>query len=234
MCPLRARGGCYQPGACGGRPATGSGWGAVSAALWQCSMRPREDGSMMCPAVKALTIRQPWAWAVVYAGKDVENRRWQTSYRGPLLIHAAKEDDPAGIARVLWTMADPEAFEQPRAAFETRGAIIGVAYLADILTDSPSRWAQPHVSTGCVRPPLPWIHPCRAPGCRACGRPRMLPRTLSLICCDRFRAARGPRDPYQPAFRLLRVRHGLGAVRSPARHRRMNGDRPPAGRRVIP
>jgi hypothetical protein len=27
------------------------------------------------PTVKALTIRQPWAWAVIYGGKDVENRR---------------------------------------------------------------------------------------------------------------------------------------------------------------
>ncbi len=99
---------------------------------------------MTHPAVKALTIRQPWAWAVVYAGKDVENRRWRTSYRGPLLIHAAKEGDPAGAARVLWTMADPGAFGQPRAAFATRGAIIGVAHLADICTDSPSRWAEPN------------------------------------------------------------------------------------------
>jgi ASCH domain len=99
---------------------------------------------MTHPAVKALTIRQPWAWAVVYAGKDVENRRWQTSYRGPLLIHAAKEDDPAGSAMVLWTMADPGAFGRPGAAFKARGAIIGMAYLADIFTDSASRRAQPH------------------------------------------------------------------------------------------
>jgi hypothetical protein len=83
---------------------------------------------MTCLAVNALIIRQPWAWAVVYAGKDVENRTWQTSYRGPLLIHAAKDDDPAGVATLLWTMADPGAFAQPWAVFEARGAIIGVAY----------------------------------------------------------------------------------------------------------
>jgi hypothetical protein len=111
--------------------------------------------------LKALTIRQPWAWAVVYAGKDVENRRWRTAYRGPLLIHAAKHTDPAGAASLLWTMADPEAFGQPRAAFETCGAIIGLAYLADILTDSPSPWAQPGCyhwmleSPAPVDPPVP-------------------------------------------------------------------------------
>jgi hypothetical protein len=37
-----------------------------------------------------LSIRQPWAWAILHAGKDVENRSWRTSYRGPLLIHASK------------------------------------------------------------------------------------------------------------------------------------------------
>jgi hypothetical protein len=41
------------------------------------------------PAVKALSIRQPWVWAIVHAGKDIENRTWWTPYRGPVLIHAA-------------------------------------------------------------------------------------------------------------------------------------------------
>lgn len=26
--------------------------------------------------MRALTIRQPWAWAIFHAGKDVENRSW--------------------------------------------------------------------------------------------------------------------------------------------------------------
>lgn len=40
--------------------------------------------------MKALSIRQPWAWCIIYAGKDIENRTWATQYRGPVLIHAAK------------------------------------------------------------------------------------------------------------------------------------------------
>jgi len=95
------------------------------------------------PAVKALTLRQPWAWAVIYGGKDVENRRRRTAYRGPLLIHAGKnaDPDPETSSRLLWTMADPEAFRQPRAAWQAREAIIGVVHLADVLTDSRSPWA---------------------------------------------------------------------------------------------
>jgi hypothetical protein len=43
--------------------------------------------------MRALTIRQPWAAAITYADKRVENRVWPTSYRGPVLIHAGKTLD---------------------------------------------------------------------------------------------------------------------------------------------
>jgi hypothetical protein len=38
----------------------------------------------------ALSIRQPWAWAIINVGKDVENRTWRTDFRGPVCIHASK------------------------------------------------------------------------------------------------------------------------------------------------
>lgn len=41
---------------------------------------------------RALTIRQPWAWATMNGGKDVENRPWQTNYRGTLYIHSGLAD----------------------------------------------------------------------------------------------------------------------------------------------
>lgn len=34
--------------------------------------------------MKALSIRQPWAWLILHAGKDIENRVWQTRFRGEL------------------------------------------------------------------------------------------------------------------------------------------------------
>ena len=40
------------------------------------------------PSQRALTIRQPWAFAVVHGGKRIENRSKPTRYRGPLAIHA--------------------------------------------------------------------------------------------------------------------------------------------------
>ena len=38
----------------------------------------------------ALSVRQPWAWAIIHAGKDIENRSWATKFRGRVLIHASK------------------------------------------------------------------------------------------------------------------------------------------------
>jgi hypothetical protein len=39
--------------------------------------------------MRALTVRQPWAWAIPHAGKDVENRTWTNRFvTGTIAIHA--------------------------------------------------------------------------------------------------------------------------------------------------
>lgn len=40
--------------------------------------------------MKAISIRQPWAWCIIHAGKDIENRDWPTRFRGTVLVHASK------------------------------------------------------------------------------------------------------------------------------------------------
>lgn len=40
--------------------------------------------------MKGLSLTQPWATLVSSGAKVVETRSWPTSYRGPILIHAAK------------------------------------------------------------------------------------------------------------------------------------------------
>jgi len=40
--------------------------------------------------MKAISIRQPWAWLIVNGYKDIENRSWPTKFRGRVLIHASK------------------------------------------------------------------------------------------------------------------------------------------------
>lgn len=101
---------------------------------------------------KAISIRQPWAWAIVHAGKDIENRDWSTRFRGPVAIHAAKgmgkseyTDAAHFITQTLgraptadWLMrwhgvcAAPDRLE--------RGGIIGVAEIVGCIDRSDSPW----------------------------------------------------------------------------------------------
>ena len=50
---------------------------------------------------KALCFQQPWAWAILYGGKDVDNRGWRTKYRGQLLVHAGKTFDWKGYQWIM-------------------------------------------------------------------------------------------------------------------------------------
>lgn len=84
----------------------------------------------------ALTIRQPWAWAIIHAGKDVENRSWPTNYRGPLAIHAAIKDDTEAMRSPVLHRAIGLQPYQP-----IHGAVIGIVDVTDCVRDSASPWA---------------------------------------------------------------------------------------------
>lgn len=83
--------------------------------------------------MKALSIQQPWAWAILAAGKDIENRTWPTKFRGWFLIHASKTIDPDGY-EFLATLYPSESNKIEK------GGIIGVAKLVDCVTASKSKW----------------------------------------------------------------------------------------------
>jgi ASCH domain len=50
------------------------------------------------PGPRVLSVKQPWAWAIVSGLKHVENRSWATPYRGTVYIHASRQLDASGIA----------------------------------------------------------------------------------------------------------------------------------------
>lgn len=54
-------------------------------------------GDLRSP-LRALTVQQPWAWAIAAGKKPVENRTWPTSHRGEIAIHAGKTLDRAALA----------------------------------------------------------------------------------------------------------------------------------------
>lgn len=39
-------------------------------------------------ALRALSVRQPWAWLIINRVKHIENRTWPTNRRGTILIHS--------------------------------------------------------------------------------------------------------------------------------------------------
>lgn len=76
--------------------------------------------------MKAISIRQPWAGLIVAGQKTIENRSWNTSYRGEIAIHASRLDADA----LLWCESNGIVLP-PLAYFER--AIIGIADLAAVV-----------------------------------------------------------------------------------------------------
>lgn len=91
--------------------------------------------------MKALSIRQPWAWLIAYGLKDIENRTWPTHFRGRFLIHASRGMTRAEYdgARFFAHRIRPHMMFPDLTAFE-RGGIVGEAELVDCVTDSGSPW----------------------------------------------------------------------------------------------
>lgn len=54
--------------------------------------------------MKALSIKQPWAWAIFQAGKNVENRNWKTDFRGTIAVHASKKTTKAEYEDAVFYM----------------------------------------------------------------------------------------------------------------------------------
>ncbi len=152
-----------------------------------------------------LTLWRPWDWAVLYAGKDVENRDWQPWPRllgRHIAIHSGLTWDTAG-ARDLRQMgyAVPEPEDWPG------GLIRGVVRLAGTAKEHWSEW---------FAGPIGWLIgdpvilsspvPCR-------GREKLwrLPRPVLLSVVQDLRKGFDPAGPdFQP--REGQSEGGLGGV----------------------
>ncbi len=93
--------------------------------------------------MKALSIRQPWAWLIANGYKDVENRVWkrQPKYRGQIYIHASKGCTKAEYADAVAFAAsiDPSIKIPPLEELQ-RGGLIAKALLTGCVTQSLSPW----------------------------------------------------------------------------------------------
>jgi len=97
----------------------------------------------------ALSIRQPFAWAIFHAGMDIVNRDWPTTHRGRILIHAAQIGRQEDYNAFLEACRDPghwlcgaitDVGGLPPREILPRGGIIGEADLVDCVTEHQSPW----------------------------------------------------------------------------------------------
>ena len=76
-----------------------------------------------------LSIRPIWAYQILRDGKDIENRTWQTSYRGPLYIHVSKTFESAN-EKLRFYARYPDA---------RIGGVAGIVDLVNCVRDHRSR-----------------------------------------------------------------------------------------------
>ena len=96
--------------------------------------------------MKALSIRQPWAWLIVHGFKDIENREWAGTchVRGEVLVHASQrctnveysEAQNFLFQRELWAALDA----LPARADLELGGIVGSVRVVDAVRRHSSPW----------------------------------------------------------------------------------------------
>ena len=129
--------------------------------------------SITKPQIRALSVRQPWAWAIVNRYKRVGNRTWFTRYRGALLIHASKTKRDHGYIKLVARYSG-----QTLTHFESNldyGAIVGACNLSDVLapeerTPQPE-WSLPGYMHWVLTDALALREPCPCAGKLGLWRP---------------------------------------------------------------
>lgn len=133
--------------------------------------------------MKVISVRQPWAYAILRLGKDVENRankrgqdaaRKQFAHSGPLLIHAStRTDGPEAWREIEHLAGRPVPALGGSDPATHLGAVVGIVtvhtvHTADACSTSRdgrcSRWAQPDAAHLMLAEPRVLAHPIYLPG----------------------------------------------------------------------
>lgn len=117
--------------------------------------------------MKAISIRAPWWWFILYGSKDVENRSRGVSYRGRVAVQASKWWDEAGVLADVETARQMGAARLPTSANllgmrALGGHVVGTVEITDVVTKSPSRWFVGPVGLVISRPTI--VRPIAAKG----------------------------------------------------------------------
>jgi len=94
-----------------------------------------------------LSVRQPYAWAIIVGAKDVENRNRPSYYTGKLFIHASRTEDADYVEEVAERVAlhfgisAEEALARYQRHLEHgRGAIVGSVQMFGCAISYHSEW----------------------------------------------------------------------------------------------
>lgn len=83
---------------------------------------------------RALTLKQPWAWLIIHGCKNIENRPWNTRFRGRFYVHTSKEHHKVDYDRAL-QLCNEMGVELPPygSSVYQCGGIIGAATIVTVL-----------------------------------------------------------------------------------------------------
>ena len=87
--------------------------------------------------MKCLSIRQPWALLVCVGARTIENRTWNTSYRGEIAIHAGS------YKAAVKHFTQQNTWDNSITNTLSFGAIIGVTELYDVVPFAEQEWKDP-------------------------------------------------------------------------------------------
>lgn len=113
--------------------------------------------------MRALSLSRPWTTFVLHHGKDVENRTWATSYRGPLVVHGAKSFDRTAESWAIYVLGrcPTSGYERD----EPTGLLGTVELVAQCLAGLRDEscdcgpWAMPGQAHWRLRDPRPFPEP---------------------------------------------------------------------------
>jgi hypothetical protein len=142
-----------------------------------CGFVPVRGEIVVAEPLYALSLRQPWAYAVLHLGKDIENRPWRSRFRGRVILHASKTLDRTGVQSLREAgLSVPD--ELPL------GAYVGEVTITDCrsLADCSSRWA---FGPWCYLLEHPRAYSTPIPGRGQLGFYRLPEEVARLLGCSR-------------------------------------------------
>lgn len=94
--------------------------------------------------MKALSIRQPWAFSILFGGKDIENRNWATRHTGLIALHASSKMTVEDFNQWKQFVYDRDLrgpwLDGKVIGDAKRGGIVGVVEITGCTVGSNSPW----------------------------------------------------------------------------------------------